>query len=213
MKSVLIVEDVKSTQDWLAEAVGKAFAGAEILRAATLKEAGTCLRERRPDLLLVDLRLPDGQGNDLIAATNATPNPPVCVVVTVYDDDRHLFPSLKAGAHGYVLKDLPTDQLAEMLRGVVSGEPPLSPQIARRLLRVFGESGSQGEVQNPGLTEREEEVLVLIAKGYSTPKAAELLALSHYTVTDYIRNVYRKLNISNRAEAAVVAARLGLLGI
>lgn len=213
MKSVLIVEDMESTQAWLAEAVEKAFDGAQIARAASLAEAGAALRESHPDLVLVDLGLPDGRGNELIAAINGMPNPPICVVVTVYDDDQHLFPSLKAGAHGYVLKDQPIDQLAEKLRGVVTGEPPLSPQIARRLLRVFGDASDYESMEEAGLTEREEQVLVLIAKGYSTPRAAELLKISHYTVTEYIRNVYRKLNVSNRAEAAVVAARLGLLNI
>ena len=130
------------------------------------------------------------------------------MVATVFDDDAHLFPALRAGATGYVLKDQPAETLAAMLTGIVSGQPPLSPSIARRLLQHFQPAPATPASQ---LTPRETEVLRLIAKGLTIAEVGELLGISRHTAADYVKEVYRKLSVGNRAEAALEATRLGLL--
>ncbi|MBW8310992.1 MAG: response regulator transcription factor, partial [Rhizobium sp.] len=165
-----------------------------------------------PDLGVVDRGLPDGSGVDLIR--ELAQRHPACtrVVTTLFGDDAHVFPALRAGAHGYLLKDQPADRLGAALDGIRRGEPPLSPAIAQRLLRAFGAAPepvppSGGEP----LTAREREVLVLVSKGCRLPELADRLQISRHTVSDHLKNIYRKLDINSRAEAALEAVRLGLV--
>lgn len=209
MKRILIVEDIPETQQWLQNAAQKAFSDAIIRLSASIAEAKAAIAQQQPDLMLIDLNLPDGNGQDLVAEMSSLETPPMCVIVTIYDDDQHVFPSLEAGADGYLLKDQPTEKIARLLKGIVNGEPPLSPSIARKILKVFKEKVTSPA--HPKLTARETEVLILIAKGYSVPKVAEMLNISPYTGSDHVKNVYRKLNISSRAEAALAAAQMGIL--
>ena len=131
------------------------------------------------------------------------------MVTTIYADDRHLFPALRAGAAGYLLKDQPREKVISALRGILAGEPPLSPAIAQRLLRLFGDTHEGGEEQN--LTPRERETLVLLAKGFKLRDVAQQMGVTQNTAAGFVKIVYRKLNVSNRAEAAVEAARMGLI--
>jgi DNA-binding NarL/FixJ family response regulator len=128
----------------------------------------------------------------------------------VFDDDAHLFPALRAGAQGYVLKDQSPEALAGMLRGIAAGQPPLSPSIARRLLRHFQPAPAPA-TEEVLLTPRETEVLQLVAKGLSAQQVADALGLSRHTVTGYLKDVYRKLSVTTRAEATLEAARRGLI--
>ena len=202
----LVVDDLASSRDWLACATGMAFPGIAIARAATLAEA-FALCDPPPPLALVDLGLPDGSGLRLIERLH--PLGTVCVVATVFDDDAHLFPALRAGAHGYVLKDQTHEALAAMLAGIAAGHPPLSPSIARRLLHYF--RPEPGHAAESALTARETDVLRLIAKGLSVGEAAQALGLSRHTVTGYLKDIYRKLSVSTRAEATLEAMRRGLI--
>ena len=127
-------------------------------------------------------------------------------MATVFDDDAHLFPALRAGAQGYLLKDQPPAAIAAALAGIAQGQPPLSPSIARRLLRHF-----QPVQEEPPLRPREVDVLRLTAKGLTLAEVAEALQLSRHTVSGYLKDIYRKLSINNRAEAALEAARLGIV--
>ena len=209
MKRILIVEDIPETQQWLKHAAQQAFSDADIRLSASIAEAKNEMGQQQPELMLIDLNLPDGNGQDLVAEVTAEVSPPLCVIVTIYDDDQHVFPSLEAGAEGYLLKDQPIEKIARLLKGIVNGEPPLSPSIARKILKVFKEKVASPT--HPKLTARETEVLILIAKGYSVPKVAEMLDISPYTGSDHVKNVYRKLNISSRAEAALAASQMGIL--
>jgi DNA-binding NarL/FixJ family response regulator len=131
-----------------------------------------------------------------------------------------VFPALRAGASGYILKSQPGQVVAAQLQRIERGEPALSPSIAVRVLRHFQSvpapvpSGVQPPTVEdaPKLTDREIDVLRLIGKGYKGPEVAALLELSSHTITGYVRDIYRKLGISSRAEAAVEAARRGLVG-
>ncbi len=207
MQSALIVDDLAASRDWLSAALSMAFPGINITTAASLGEAQAYLQDK-PQLALIDLGLPDGSGVRLIE--RLAPQGCCCIVASVFDDDAHLFPALHAGAQGYVLKDQSQEQLADMLRGIGAGQPALSPSIARRLLRHF-----QPTLVAPpttSLTAREADVLRLIAKGHTVAEAARLLALSPHTVSGYLKDIYRKLSVNNRAEAALEAVRLGLIG-
>lgn len=203
----LVVDDLESSRQWLEAALRRAFPGIAVTCVGSLAEAQAALSVA-PPLALIDLGLPDGSGVTLIQRLLALDPTCVCVVATVFDDDAHLFPALAAGAQGYVLKDQSPEMLAAMLQGIAAGQPPLSPSIARRLLRHFQPLPAQPE---PALTARESEVLRLIAKGLSVGEAAQALGLSRHTVTGYLKDIYRKLSVSTRAEATLEAMRRGLV--
>ena len=205
----LVVDDLAEARAWLAEAVRAAFPGIEVDTAGSLAEA-MALIDPPPPLALVDLGLPDGSGIQLIDALQRRGAGTLCIVATVFDDDAHLFPALRAGAQGYVLKDRDRDALAGMLRGIAEGQPPLSSSIARRLLRHFQPLPAPAREDNP-LTPRETEVLRLTAKGLTLNEVAEALGLSRHTVAGYLKEIYRKLSVGTRAEATLEAARRGLV--
>lgn len=115
---------------------------------------------------------------------------------------------MRAGANGYVLKDEARATVVDMLLGIVAGRPALSPKIARRLLNHFRPVEAAGTV---GLTEREQDVLALLAKGFTVKKVADLLEITPNTAAGYVKVIYRKLNISSRAEAALEATQRGLV--
>ncbi|MCR4302804.1 MAG: response regulator transcription factor [Gallionella sp.] len=207
MKHALIVEDLPDTQVWLCRLVETAFQGVSVTVADCVESARTVLRSKPFDLALVDLGLPDGDGVEIIAALSNLKAPPVIVVTTIYDDDRHLFPALQAGAQGYLLKEQPLELLSKQLCGILDGRPPLSPAIARRLLGFFQSPQPSGETLN----NREREALGLLAKGLKVSDLATAMGITRNTASDYVKSIYRKLNISSRAQAALHAARMGLV--
>jgi two-component system nitrate/nitrite response regulator NarL len=186
-------------------------------------------------LILVDLELPDGNGLELLAELSAYPA--TKIVTTLYSDDDHLFPALQHGADGYLLKEDRFEVLVEELQKIVRGQPPLSPAIARRLLTHFrGASGDpaaapdsglrasnaaaagntrpmaiQQVVEHERLTPRETEVLTFLSKGFTIKEIASLMGIKWFTVNDHIKSIYKKLNVSSRAEAAVLASKQGLV--
>lgn len=207
MQHALIVEDLPDTQEWLRRLVTLAFPDARCSLAGSVEAALAATRDGGFDLALVDLGLPDGDGTRVIEVLSALAPPPVIVVATIYDDDRHLFPALQAGAQGYLLKDQPMAQLATNLRGILDGNPPLSPAIARRLLGFFNQPAPGGET----LTSREREALGYLAKGMKVAEMAEAMGITRHTASDYVKSVYRKLKVSSRAQATLHAVRMGLI--
>lgn len=204
----LVVDDLPGAREWLAAALREAFPGIDVDTAATLGEAYACI-DPPPALALIDLGLPDGAGTALIEALRRRGAGTLCIVATVFDDDAHLFPALRAGAQGYVLKDQDRAALVDMLRGIATGQPPLSSSIARRLLRHFQPMPASAE--DVPLTARETDVLRLTAKGLTLNEVATALGLSRHTVSGYLKDIYRKLSVGTRAEAALEAARRGLV--
>jgi DNA-binding NarL/FixJ family response regulator len=208
----LLLEDLPDVAGWLATLLRDRFPGVEVAHASTLAEGLRLLDGGfLADLALVDLGLPDGNGTTLIRALAQRQPGCIIVVTTLFGDDAHVFPALRAGAHGYLLKDQPEDKLAAALDGVLRGEPPLSPAIAQRLLRVFNAPPEPTHPDAEQLTAREREVLVLVSKGCRLPELAERLQISRHTVSDHLKHIYRKLNINSRAEATLEAARMGLV--
>lgn len=211
MKRVLIVDDLPEARAMLLEAIRGAFPEAACVLAGGVQEALRTLTECGFDLALVDLALGDGNGVEVIARLAATQPDCVIVVATILDDDDNLFQALQAGAQGYLLKDHPRDWLSKQLLGIADGQPPLSPAIARRLLRHFHGVGKPDAADGAELSVREREVLSLLAKGIRIADIAVSLAISRHTVGDHVKKIYRKLNISSRAEAALHARSLGLI--
>lgn len=217
MKHALIVEDLPEIRAWLGQVAVAAFPDIEVTSAGRRDEALALVERQAFDLALIDLGLPDGSGLDAVSALRRAQPQALPVVVTIYDDDEHLFPALQAGAFGYLLKEQPQDALVAQLLRMTQGEPPLSPPIARRVLAHFAGAQARREAEirrleeEVSLTARETEVLQRVAKGYTLPEIAQQFGLSRHTVSDYIKQVYRKLNVSSRAEAALEAARRGLV--
>ncbi len=214
MKVVLILDDMPESQEMLREVAQKAFPGICSCCVADVAGALTMLRQFQFDLALIDLSLPDGNGTTVIEAMATRFPDCVIVVATIFDDDEHLFPALRAGAHGYLLKDQAPEQMVKQLRGITEGHPPLSPSVARRLLdhfRVEHESPEDVAAEDILLTPREREVLVQLTRGISIADIGEVMSISRHTVSDHVKNIYRKLNISSRAEAALRAKGMGLV--
>jgi len=203
MRRSLLLEDQADSRAWLATVLRGTFPGVEVREARTLAEARAALAQFDPELALVDLNLPDGSGVDLIAELSLSHRACISVVATIYADDRHLFPALRAGAQGYLLKDQPVDRVVAALQAIGGGEPA----IAWRLLDMF----APGESAEDQLAPREREVLTLIARGYKLEAVARALDITHSTAATYVKQIYRKLRVSNRAEAALEAARRGLV--
>lgn len=206
---ILILEDMPDTQAWLRSACIQAFPGAGIAIAGTVAEAVEYIRLEPVELALVDLKLPDGNGESFLLQLKDTRPACVSLVVTMYASRSHLLPALRAGAHGYVLKDESQTKLARMLKQVMQGELPLSANAARIVLSQFTQSPNQGKESL--LTERESQVLYALADGTSTPQIAIDLKISKYTVEDHVKSIYRKLGVVNRTQAVLCAYKLGLL--
>ena len=212
MKSILLLEDLAEIRAWLSELVSRVFPQAQVMECARIEHALDFIHHHRFDLALVDLGLPDGSGVTVVERLREVQPETQTVVVTIHDDDDHLFPALQAGAFGYILKEQTREQIEEQLQRISQGEPPLSPSIARRVISHFkaAPQPAPADIPKVALTERETEVLLRVAKGFTLPEIGVQLGLSRHTIADYVKQIYRKLNISSRAEAALEAQRLGI---
>src|SRR5437016_340625 len=149
MKNILLLEDLPEIRAWLKTLVLQVFPGAHIAEAARVHDALQLISAERFTLALVDLGLPDGSGVDVVSALREQQPEAQSVVVTIHDDDEHLFPALQAGAFGYLLKEQARELIAEQLKRMSQGEPPLSPSIARRVISHFAsQSRPQERPQN-----------------------------------------------------------------
>jgi DNA-binding NarL/FixJ family response regulator len=216
MTNILLLEDLPEIRAWLRSLVMQVFPNAHVSESARVHDALELVSAVKFDLALVDLGLPDGSGVDVVTKLRDLQPEAQSVVVTIHDDDEHLFPALQAGAFGYILKEQARELITEQLQRISQGEPPLSPSIARRVMAYFSAKAKPQAPANMlpsvSLTERESEVLLRVAKGYTLPEIGVQLGLSRHTIADYVKQIYRKLNVSSRAEAALEAQRLGLFG-
>ncbi|MBP6764266.1 MAG: response regulator transcription factor EmbR [Rubrivivax sp.] len=215
MKTILLLEDLPEIRAWLRKLVLQVFPGATISESSRVHDAIELVGAVKFDLALIDLGLPDGSGVDVVTKLRDMQPDAQSVVVTIHDDDEHLFPALQAGAFGYILKEQARELITEQLQRISQGEPPLSPSIARRVMAYFSakakpQPNSANAMPAVNLTDRESEVLLRVAKGYTLPEIGVQLGLSRHTIADYVKQIYRKLNVSSRAEAALEAQRLGL---
>lgn len=212
MRRILLLEDDADTRDWFSDLLGKAFGDATIIHAESIKQAAALLDEHEFNLGIIDIYLPDGRGIDFIRTLKQVAPGIFCVVFTAFDDSADIFAALKAGADGYLLKSQDRDKLVQLLKDIMEGAPPLSPSIARRIIKQFNETEARMAVlQTAALTQREQEVLIHIAKGMTRNETARLLGIRPGTVAGYIKHIYEKLNVASRAEAALEAMRMGLV--
>lgn len=182
--------------------VAETGSGAEAVRLAT---------EFVPDVILMDLVMPEMDGVETTWRVRRVSPRSQVVILTSYHDDSHIFPAIKAGALSYVLKDLGPDQLADAVRSASRGEAVLHPQVAARLVRELrGDREDAGNIFSE-LSEREQEVLRLIAEGMSNADIAEKLVLSEKTVKGHVSNILSKLHLADRTQAAVFAWKEGIV--
>ncbi len=181
---------------------------------AEADDAGSALAQAeicRPEVVLMDLNLPDMSGTQATRILIARMPAVRVVVLSVMADDRHVIEALLAGACGYVLKDAPIDQIVAGIRAAMRGESVISPRIANRLVRRLREpeqaAHGHADVPIPELTDRELEVLTLMARGIGNQRIAESLFLSEHTVKNHVSSILVKLDVDNRLQAAVRAVR------
>jgi NarL family two-component system response regulator LiaR len=182
--------------------VAEAESGAEAVQLA---------EEHIPDVVLMDLIMPEMDGVEATRQVKNTSPRTQIVVLTSYHEDEHIFPALEAGATSYILKDIDMEELAEAIRRSARGEVTLHPRVAARILQEL--HGTKRDEINPftELTKREMEVLKLIAKGLSNAEIAEHLVISDHTVKGHVSNIFSKLHIADRTQAAVYAWQKGVV--
>ena len=209
IESILILEDTPETLRWLIDVTNGAYPAAQVTTAANLSDAKTAVHDQVFDLAIVDLGLPDGSGIDLIDLIREKQQSTFIVVATIYDDDKHLFQALRAGANGYILKDDDRDSIGSYLAGIEKSQTPFSPKSMDQMLNHFHQQGEARRESN--LTKREEEVLILIAKGYNAAATASMLNITENTAKGYIKDIYAKLGVTSRAEATAYAIKRNLI--
>jgi DNA-binding NarL/FixJ family response regulator len=176
--------------------------------------ARQALAKHAPDVLLIDLGLPDISGIDIIRETAQRYPDTDIMVVTVFGDEEHVVASIEAGATGYLLKDSLPEEFVKVIKELRAGGSPITPIIARRLLKRFmmpGVTPPQPLPEDAGLSPREAEVLAFIAKGFTFGEIAKLMAISPHTVTAHVKKIYQKLAVHSRGEAVYEASKMGLL--
>jgi DNA-binding NarL/FixJ family response regulator len=215
---ILLVEDDIATRDWLAGLLSSGPGAGRVVCFGSAGEALDWLVDHRPDIVLIDLGLPDRPGTEVIRA--AATRWPACdiLVITIFGDEAHVVAALEAGANGYLLKDSSLDNIREHLAYLRLGGSPMTPRIARMLIRQHrdtrlpvGESGLMAldlapaelhHLELPGeLSQREHEVLTGIAKGFSYAEVASALNVTTNTVRSHIKSIYLKLSVNSRSEA------------
>ena len=232
MWQVLIVEDDPVTREFFVRCVSGCAQLALVDAVATVQDACAALdiQGGRVDVLLTDLGLPDGSGLDVIRhalACNPTLEP---LVVSMFGDDENVLAAIEAGALGYIHKDSTPEDVAQVILDMRAGASPISPMIARRVLAKYRmhtanvlvvpenkaqaatETIADGGAESGGLlTPREQQVLALIARGFSYSEIARLEGLSVHTVQTHIKRLYAKLSVHSKTEAIFEASRMGLL--
>lgn len=199
---VAVVEDNDKIREGLAAIIdgSDGFACSVMCRSA--EEALRQIPPYAPDVVLMDIQLPRMSGIECIQKLKPLLPAAQFMILTVYEDDETVFKSLVAGATGYILKRTPPTQLLDAIRELHEGGSPMTDQIARKVVSIFQQMGhSSAETEN--LTDREHEILALLAKGYYDKELADRLFLSIKTVRTHLRNIYKKLHVRSRTEAVL----------
>lgn len=164
-----------------------------------------------PDVVLMDLKMPEMDGVEATWRVRQVSPRSQIIILTSYHEDSHIFPAIKAGALSYILKTIGPEELANAIRAAARGEATLSPKVASRLIGEWRDDRSEGMQDYMQLTEREQEVLGLIAEGLSNAEIADKLVISEKTVKSHVSNILSKLHLADRTQAAVFAWREGII--
>ena len=208
---VMVVDDHELVRQGVAGYL-QTYEDISVVAQAEKGEEAICLaREHVPDVVLMDLVLPGMDGVETTRKLRQVSPHSQVIVLTSYFKDEYIFPVLKAGAISYLLKDIKVEELVSAIRRAVCGEATLHPRVAARIIKEY--RGADPDAINPytELTEREMEVLKLIANGYTNQKIAEALVLTIGTVKGHVSNILSKLHLADRTEAAVFACKEGIV--
>lgn len=199
MVSVSIIEDDKHYREGLKTLIEASdyFRVLHVYPSAEI--AMPHLRNHPPDIAMVDIKLPGKSGVELIASIKEVLPKTLCMVCSFYDDDEYVFNALKNGASGYILKDSMPQQIIESLKDLHQGGAPMSRYIAKKVISTFQPKKNQSRLSE--LTDRENEILHLVATGLIVKEVADKLSLSGHTVTKHLKNIYHKLHVNNRVAA------------
>jgi two-component system, NarL family, nitrate/nitrite response regulator NarL len=216
---ILLVDDQALFRRALATLIGGQFDMTVVGEAENGRDALDKVRALRPDLVVMDVEMPIATGVDGVRAIRQAGITTPIVMLTVSEEDDDLFESIKAGANGYLLKNVRPEQLFDDLRGVMRGEAPIAPAVATKLLEALRTGGvpvhgTAHVVPNPGgdapiLTRRESEILQYVAAGMSNKEIANELTITEGTVKNHVHNSLEKLHLTNRVQAAAYAVRQG----
>ena len=213
MIRVVIVEDQTLVRQGLRSLLALAGDSEIVGEAADGEEAVRVIPELRPDVVLLDLRMPKLSGVDVLRRLDAAKQLPPTLVLTTFDDDALLFEAVRNGALGYLLKDVSLERLTESIRRIAEGKSDLQPAITERMLQALvsdAPNREMAQIPDP-LTDRESEVLRLIAFGLSNREIAELLHVSEGTVKNHTSSILSKLGVRDRTRAVLKAIDLGIL--
>ena len=208
---ILLTEDDAPVRTRLAALLDAWEGGHLVGVCANLAESLAAIEAEPLDLLITDLKLPDGNGIDGIRALRRKQPGAEAMVISVLADEAVVLEAIEAGASGYLLKDADSLDVTEAVTELMAGRSPISSRIARVLVRRLGEQTTPAQPAQNMLTAREMDILWGVAKGFTYAELAERLGISRQTVPVHVRNIYRKLEASNRSEAVFEASRLGLI--
>lgn len=212
MITVIVVDDealIRSGFQMILDATGDI----EVIATVTGAQAVREIALRKPDVVLLDIRMPDVDGLTVLRQIRATAQPPAVAMLTTFDSDEYIATALRSGAAGFILKDTEPRQLAQLVRSLAGGGVVLSPKVTRSVVdRYLDPAASPDAVAATAeLTDREREILVLIAEGLSNVDIAARVYLSVGTVKDHVSAILSKLAVTSRVQAALLAQRAGLL--
>ena len=212
-----LIDDDSLVRAGLAMILGADPAIEVVAQGGDGSEAVPLVQKHRPDVLLMDVRMPTLDGIAATAAVCALPNPPKIIMLTTFDMDEYVFQALEAGASGFLLKDTPPQDLARAVHVVAAGDAMLSPAVTRRMLSHFSDAnpGSRQD-RHPGLdqlTERETEVLGAVGAGLSNAQIGMRLFMSEATVKAHVSKIFAKLDCTNRVQIAIIAHEARLTGL
>jgi DNA-binding NarL/FixJ family response regulator len=209
--TVGIVEDEADVRAMFEQAVRQHPRLSLAFSAGSGASAIEMAKQRPAQVYMVDLGLPDRHGSDVIRWLTQHQPECLCMVVTVFGSEEHVVSSLEAGAVGYLLKDTPANEIPQRIVELHEGGSPISPSVARQVLRRFIVSPTVPTVQDNPLSAREHEILRLLEKGMTYDEISAVLEITWHTVTAHLRRVYRKLHVNSRGEAVFEARQRGIL--
>jgi DNA-binding NarL/FixJ family response regulator len=203
---VAIVEDMRDVREGLALLINGTSGFRCVGRFRSMEEAAANIAREMPDVVLTDIGLPGMDGIEGIRLLRQHHSSLPFIALTVYDDDDRIFDALCAGACGYLLKNTQPARLLEALREVAAGGAPMSPEVAKRVIRLFQEFAPP-KASPCHLTPQEKELLKLLVAGHSYKSAANEMKISYHTVSFHLRNIYEKLQVHSKTEAVSKALR------
>ncbi len=209
--TLTIVEDDADVRQRLSQLITEHESFELLHSAATMAEGLAALKRYKPDVLLTDLGLPDGSGIEIIKTISKLKFDCEAMVISGFQDENIVFKALEAGAKSYILKHDDSTKITDAIIAMMNGGAPISPMIARLMLRKFQSPQVPIKTLPEALTERQIKILKLVSQGFSSREIAEKLAISYYTVTTHIKNIYNKLQVNSRTEALHEAIKLGLI--